>query len=75
MARLKSQLVNLDGNSKLAYNDIIKKQINDGIIEYADFSEQYKQQEDVVTRYLPHHRVDNGRKIELFIKTMLKHTF
>ena len=41
------------------------KQVNDGIIEYADFSEEYKEQDNVVTHYLPHHIVDNGKKLRV----------
>ena len=65
VARLKSQLNKLDKDSKLVYNDIIMKQVNDGIIEYADFSEEYKEQDNVVTHYLPHHIVDNGKKLRV----------
>ena len=60
-ARLKS-LVHQLGNDKLSllkYDEIIKKQEIDGIIEKAYNSKEYLQRVSTVVHYLPHHMVVN----------------
>ena len=64
--RLKSQIKNLKNeNLKKEYDDIIKQQLNDGIIEKADISKEYKQRDEVIIHYLPHHAVVNEKKVRV----------
>ena len=51
-----------DDRLKKSYDDIIKKQLDEGIIEKADCSREYLENENAVTHYLPHHGVSNGKK-------------
>ena len=41
------------------YDEVIQKHIRNGVTEDADNSEEYLQQESVVTHYLPHHLVQS----------------
>ena len=58
-SRLKSLLNQLSKDNQVltVYDEIIKKQLNDGMIEMADCSKEYLSKDDVVTHYLPHHMV------------------
>ena len=50
-------LLEKDKTSLKKYDEIIKKQLEDGITEKADGSKEYLDQDFVVTHYLPHHLV------------------
>ena len=58
-ARLKSLTDNLNKDKTLlvAYDEIIKRQMKDGISEEAVTTKVYLQKDSVVTHYLPHHMV------------------
>ena len=59
-ARLKSLVSSFKTDETLLkYDQIIQKQLSDGIIEEADCSQKYLQQNSVVTHYLPHHMIQN----------------
>ena len=63
-ARLRTLMKNYKKDEfKREYNDIISKQLQDGIIEVANCTKEYLQRDEVVTHYIPHHSVineDNG---------------
>ena len=60
-ARLKSTVNSCKQNgSLLLYDDVIRKQGQEGMIEMADTSIDYLQREDTVTHYIPHHPVINN---------------
>ena len=68
--RLKSVINQLNRDDELfqKYDDITKKQINDGIVEVAENSKEYMNRDDVVVHYLPHHFVrskSNPNKIRI----------
>ena len=57
-ARLRSLMRNFKNEeTKREHNDIIQKQLEDGIVEEADCTKEYLQKPEVVTHYLPHHAV------------------
>ena len=60
-ARLKSLISNLQKETGLIekYDAIIQKHIRNGVTEDANSTEEYLQQEPVVTHYLPHHLVQS----------------
>jgi len=47
------------------YDDIVKKHLEDGIIEKSNNSKEYLQRDDVVTHYLPHHMVKSANKMRV----------
>ena len=60
-ARLKSLINNLQKEAGLIekYDEIIQKHLRNGVTEDANSTEEYLQQEPVVTHYLPHHLVQS----------------
>ena len=52
-------------NLKKEYDDIINQQVNDGIIEKADISKEYKQRDEVIIHYLPHHAFVSEKKVRV----------
>ena len=65
--------MNLEGDEmKVKYDEIIKKQLKEGIIEITDSSENYLQQDHVVTHYLTHHAVENKKKLRIVYKGCAK---
>ena len=60
--------MNRDDELFQKYDDIMKKQINDGIVEVAENSKEYLNRDDVMVHYLPHHFVrskSNPNKIRI----------
>ena len=65
-ARLRSLMKNFkNAKMKKEYDDIINQQLEDGIVEVADCSTEYKQRDEVVTHYLPHHAVVSETKMRI----------
>ena len=52
----------------MKYDEIIHNQLNDGIIEEADVSNEYLDKKGVVTHYLPHHLVKNDSSVSSKIR-------
>ena len=68
--RLKSLVNQLSKDKDLfqKYDNIIKTQIKDRVVEVADSRREYKERDNVATHYLPHHFVrgkNNSKKIRI----------
>ena len=65
-SRLKSLMTSLkDENLKAKYDDIIKQQIKDDIIEETVSAKEYLMQDNIVIHYLPHHAVNKEDKLRI----------
>ena len=70
LTRLKSLVKQLQKDKELfmKYDEIIHNQLNDGIIEEEDVSNEYLDKKGVVTHYLPHHLVKNDGSVSSKIR-------